>query len=390
MTRNTLARIVEAFFSLWLVLVIPVLVSMVVGLGQASQVRAEYTSAGSILVDTDSLLTSRSGVDTGGFFTFLTPAEFVSQEIRGLMATDAFVLKVMETAEIEVPSNPTLAAMELDRVRIAVFAVPNSEQLLRVGATTVNPEASQRIAAALIQEFLEFRIELDVAESRTSEQFFVALVETYGQSLAEAQDAVDRFLLGVSDVDALPAELETEFSRLAAAEAAAAALYGGALEDLEASRLAALQAETDVLQSLSIVDAPPIPQVPAGDLLDRVIIVFSYAFVGVLMSVVAAVLLAVVNRTVLFPQDLAHLTGARVVAVVPRSRKASLRPEDAALPALVDDGRPRPEVVTDGRNGPVENRNGSAGREARARRGKAPVLAGGSSDADDADERERT
>ena len=45
MTRNTLARIVEAVFSWWPLLVIPIAVSMMVGVGQAAQVRAQYASA---------------------------------------------------------------------------------------------------------------------------------------------------------------------------------------------------------------------------------------------------------------------------------------------------------------------------------------------------------
>lgn len=387
MTRNTLARIVEAVFSWWPLLVIPIVVSMAVGVGQAAQVRAQYTSAGSILVDPNSLLTARSGVDTGGFFSFLSPAEFAGQEIRGLVATDAFLLQVMDTAGIDVPENPSLASFEIDRVRAAIFTVPNSEQLIRVGATTESPEASQRIAAATIQEFLEFKIEIDIAESRTSEQFFEGLVETYQQALDDAQAAVDRFLLGVTDVDALPAELETEFSRLAAAETAATALYAAALEDLEASRLAALQAETDVLQSLSVVEAPQIEDIPAGDLLDRIIIVFSYTFVGVLLSLATAVLLAVINRTVLFPQDLSHLTGARVVAVLPRSRKASLRAQDADLSALV--GAETGPQSDAGRHGPadgVESAANGSGRRVGGRR--TPALAGGPSDTGDSDEKE--
>ncbi len=326
MTRRAITQIVEAFFRRWPIYAALFLGCIGVGVVLVSNTTDEYTSQGSVFVDSQSLVANQSGVRETGSFSFLSPAQFTSQELNGLVRTEVFIEAALERAGAELDSDPVLRRSQIDQLRASVSSSANSENLVAVVVTTPDPELSFRVANGVIEEFVRFKIDLDVTESGASERFFADLVDSYEADLNEARAAVESALRGVTDVQQLTADRQLAVERLQEAETLAESRYSAALTNLEASRLATLQTETDVRQRYSVFDPPVVPVEPNGGLIDIIAVVLGFAILGLGMALAGPILSAALNRTVVFAEDVeAQAAGNPVLAILPRVSKREVR-----------------------------------------------------------------
>lgn len=348
MSRSTLVRILEAFFKRWFLYVLPLVAMIVLGLSAITSTRDQYTSSGSVFVESGGLIEALSDVPDGGFGSFLTPAQFASQELNGLLQTDMFVQSVLEAAGVGEDSTRLFWVDQVAETRAALGSRATSENLVNVTATTPDPELSRRLTAGAVEEFIDFKIDLRIAESAASEAFYSELAEEYRRGLDAARDAVDAFILeeGVIDVDLLTAEQTATYDRLNEAETSADATYRAALADVEASRLASLQAETEVRQGLSLVDPPQAPLISDNSLVDTLLTLATYLIIGIVLTVAGPVIAAMANRGVLFADDLAHLTTTSVIATVPRESRGDMKTGRAVAPEWTS--APPPTLATPG------------------------------------------
>ena len=116
--------------------------------------------------------------------------------------------------------------------------------------------------------------------------------------------------------------------------AAAIAVYNDRLREVEAARLSARLAETEVEQRVFVIDPPKVPTVSNNNLFEALLTFVTYLVVGAVLTVVGPVVAAMANRNVLFADDLAHLAGARVIGVVPRQSRGDLNAKHATAPAV--------------------------------------------------------
>lgn len=333
MTRRAITQIVEAFFRRWPIYAALFLGCIGIGAVLVSNSTDEYTSQGSVFVDSQSLVANQSGVRETGSFSFLSPAQFTSQELNGLVRTEVFIEAALERAGAELDSDPILRRSQIDQLRASVSSSANSENLVAVVVTTPDPELSFRVASGVIEEFVRFKIDLDVTESGASERFFADLVESYEADLEAARTDVERALRGVTDVQQLTADRQLAVERLQEAEALAEERYTAALTNLEASRLATLQTETDVRQRYSVFDPPVIPVEPNGGLIDSLVVVLGFAILGLGLALAGPILSAALNRTVVFAEDVvSQAAGHPVLAILPRVAKREVRLGGIAVP----------------------------------------------------------
>ncbi len=339
MSIAAIRRMVEAFFRRWPFYVLLFIGSFGFGVYTVSQTVEEYTSTGSIFVDYQSLVTVQSGVQDGGFFSYLTPAQFTSQELNGLVGTDVFMASALELAGVDLATDPTTRENQIRELRNAVTSYAQSESLVTVVVTTSDPELSSSLAKAIADEFVAFQIQIDIAESGASEEFFAELVEGYRGDLTEAQANVDAALRGVGNLEELTPERQADVKRLQDAELLAENRFLAAVDDLEASRLATLQSETDVRQSYSVVDPPKVATEPNASLVDDLIALSIFAVVGLLLALMGPIVSAMLNRSVLFPEDVGPY--GEVLEVIPKVRRKHLKLEGAVPtghPDTDDDG----------------------------------------------------
>lgn len=353
MNRNTFVRILEAFFQRWYLYVLPAAAMALLGVVSVSDQADDFSSNGSVFVDTESLVTSRTGVQDEGFGSFLTPAEFTSQELNGLLQTDSFIQSVMDTAGIEANAGPLFRFDQLGEVRESITSWAASENLMQVDATTPDPELSQRLVAAAIDEFIEFRIGLDVAESERAEALFSELADGYRQDFERARADVDAQLDGVVDLEALPPDQELELERLQEEEARAAAQLSATLGSIDAAQVAARQAEINVGQQFTLVDPPLVPTSGNGSIIDQILVLAMYLIVGIVLAITGPVIAALLSRRVLFPDDLAHLIDPRSIAILPGVAKGDLALQGAVVSeaSSVPPPVPAPPTTHDGFGG---------------------------------------
>lgn len=333
MTRRAITQIVEAFFRRWPVYAALFLGCIGVGVVLASNSTDGYTSSGSVFVDSQSLVADSTGVRETGRYSYLSPAQFTSQELSGLVRTEVFIEAALQRAGAELDADPVLRRSQIDQLRASVSSSANSENLVRIDVTTPDPELSFRVADGVIEEFVQFKIDLDVTESGASERFFADLVDSYEADLTVARSAVEAALRGVADLEQLSPERQLQVERLQADEQLAEDRYTDALANLEASKLATLQTETDVRQRYSVFDPPVIPVEPNSSLLGGIIVILGFAALGAGLALTGPLLSAALNRTIIFPEDLeVHAPGHAVVAIVPRVDKRETRLAGIAIP----------------------------------------------------------
>ncbi len=332
MSTSAVRRLVEAFFRRWPFYAVLFVVALIIGVTSAARTPSEYTSSGAIFVDNQSLVTTQSGVQDGSFFSYLSPASFTSQELDGLLYTDVFMEGVVTRAGVQLPENAVAKSELIGELRQAVSTFPESENLVRLVVTTGNPELSFRMASSIIDEFVQFQISVDVAESGASEEFFVQLVEDYEADLEEARDAVDNALRGVTDLAEASPRQEAQIGRLRDAENLAESRFQSAASNLEASRLARAQTETDVRQSYSIFDPPQLPTQPNSGFQDSLTLIAMFAVLGIILTLLGPLFAAFFSRTILFPEDLDPETTPRVVAKLPKVSRRLTRVSGARTP----------------------------------------------------------
>ncbi len=378
MTIRALRRMVEAFFRLWPIYVLILVGSLIFGVVTVSRTPQTYTASGTVFVDNQTLVTTQSGVG-GAAFSFLSPAQFTSQEMIGLVQTDIFLASVVERADVDLPAGPVailettaepgetddgatsddgetddgetpeadeaeseaegsdtierssaayaLAEVEpppdpaawseesqLLRQSISVF--PIGENLVSVNVSTETPELSFRLAVALIEEYVQFQIAVDIAESAASEEFFSDLAGNYKTDVNDSREEIDEALSRVEQREDLTLQQELQLDRLKEAEVLAVTRFQAAADDVEVSRLAMLQAQTDVRQSYSIFDPPQQPTQPDGSLFDNLSLIAVSGAVGLGLALMLPILIGLLGRGVQFADDLDKI--APVIGVVPK------------------------------------------------------------------------
>lgn len=324
MSRSALLRVVESFFRRWPVYLLLLVASVGFGYIRLQGSAAEFVSTGAIFVDNQSLVTTQSGVQAETSYGYLTPAQFTTQELNGLILTDVFMESVAATSDIELATVAADRTLELVGLRQALSTWPSSGNIVQISATTSDAEFSAQLAQAVLDEFIRFQIGIDVAESGASEEFFAELVESYRQDLAEARGEVDAMVRSIDPGEEMSAEQQLQLDRLRDSEAQANARYLEALTDLDVSRLAELQTETDIRQSYTILDIPEPPSAAGGRLFDKLVTLAMFALVGLILAIVTPVAAALLNQTVVFPDDLGPESPVQVIATLPKVKKAHL------------------------------------------------------------------
>ena len=330
-------RLIETFFRHWLLYVMVFVVVVAAGVSQVRGKVDLYTSTSAMVVDGDPLIGDQVGVDLGaGGFGFYSPAQLTSQEIYGLVATQSYMESVAERAGLELDADPRVRSGQIQDLRRGVAAFPNSNNIVQVNVTTADPDLSARANQALIDEFLDFRVQSALDESGTSEEFFTDLVAQYKVELDGARDAVDEALaaadaLQLEPGEEIPSERQVQIDRLQDEELEAGARYQGALTELQRSQLAAQQLETNIRQTYAVIDQPDAPVAANGSLFNDLMDLAMYAVVGLVLALVIPIIVALTDRSVVFADDLPLDADDRLVAVVSKVRKKRLRLTDLTV-----------------------------------------------------------
>ncbi|MEO0494227.1 MAG: hypothetical protein AAF081_12510 [Actinomycetota bacterium] len=279
----------------------------------------DFTSTGVVFVEDSSFLSSVTDIGGNNSFSFLSPADIAVEQLFGLLGTDTFTSDVLRRIEgTDSSFTYDSATLAFFRQGIGVGARPGS--LLEVTGTSTDPATAQASAQGVIDQFIEWRIEADLAQSQSAETFLGDRAEERRAELEAAQDALASFLLLNPDPaeGTRPTAEAISLAELEAEVTAARERYEAALLDVETAQLATSQTEVDTRVNLRVVDQPALPTTPESQLVSNLTQVILFAILGAGASFGVLVMTTFTDTSIRFPAEVRDRLGKEPLAVVPR------------------------------------------------------------------------
>ncbi len=323
MVRLVILRILESYFRhRWLYL-LPIVLMSILGLIFVLLTKPTYTAKGVLYVETQSYLATLTAVRDSGVSWWTTPAQAVNQEISELLQTDAFVRAIIQRTSLEEKMGEGSATVEtiIEETRKNVWPSPLGNNQLQVNAVHEDPEVAYQIVTAVIEGYLQWRVNADLAESEVAQAFFTELIEAYSADLSAAREAMRSYLADhpVPLRGDRPGDEMLEISRLQAEIDLSASRYATALNKEEETRLAMAQIESDARQTYFLIDAPTVPEKQDTSLRNLALSGGIFTIIGVFMSGGLIVGAAILDRSLRFPIDVWHRLDLPVLTMVPET-----------------------------------------------------------------------
>lgn len=321
MARLIILRLLESYFRhRWLYLLPAVLMLGVAAVYYLVIAEPVYIVRGVVYVQRDTLLSSLITVREEPF-TASTPAQATADEVDELLQTDAFIRSLIEETDLEPRMSLGRSEVQdtIKDVRDAVWVEPQGNNQLEVAAAHEDPDVAYQLASALVDRYVQWRINAEHKESATATAFFEDLITTYRSELETVRGELESYLEAHPEpfFGERPPNEQLEIRRLESDINLAQSRLAAVLDKEENARLATAQAESNVRNAYFLVDAPAPPVESAFSLrtLARNLIIFGG--VGLLLSLLGIVGGAVLDRAPRFPLDVEIPTGLPVLAMVP-------------------------------------------------------------------------
>jgi hypothetical protein len=320
MIRLVILRILESYFRhRWLYLVPLVLMSAVAGTYIFTSER-DYLSSGTMYVQTRTLLSTLSGDKAS--YSYRTPAQITSNEIRELLQTEAFVRSAIQQTSLEgqMSAGPDVVDETIKWFTESVWATPAGDNLIIFGAMDKDPALAQQMANALVNTYIQWNKNSGRQESVVAQTFFADLITPYQRELDDARQDLRDYLrkhpLPVRGER--PAEEQLEIDRMQAAVNEASDRLSSALEKEEAARLAMKKSDSVTDQAYTVVDAPQLPLKPNTSLRSLALEGAIFVAIGGVLSLAGVLGGALMDRSLRFPIDVHHGLSLPVLAMVPQ------------------------------------------------------------------------
>ncbi len=347
MLRLVLLRLLESYFRHRFLILLPIVVMAGVFAASFSGGKPNYISRGAIYVEKQSLLTSLTALRQDGI-SWVTPAQETVNEFKELMQTDAFIRAIIQHTDLEKDMSQGPADIDalFDAVRELIWAQTLGDNLVLVGAANEDAAVAEQLADGLAEAYMAWKITNEQQSSAVAQQFFTQLIVTYQAALDLARDELQTFLVDHPDPvrGDRPSTEQLEIARLQAAVDDAARRLQSAMEKEENARLTLTKAESDTRQKYLVVDAPAMPLQSEVSQKSKLMQGVIFIVIGAVLSVVAVVGGALLDRSLRFPIDARNGLSLPVIAAVPYIREKKKRAKAGSPPAAA----PPSSAATDG------------------------------------------
>ncbi len=318
LTRRVVLNILEAFFRRpWLHL-LPLIIMLALGAATAFNKQDEYRSVGTITALRSTLISDITQVNNNGF-SFETPSTLTARNINEKLRTNEFVNTVADKLGLEAGSQRDQLLQIIAR---SVGASADGDQLVRVSATTRQPDLSLSLANATVDSYIETVKNATLSQSEAAVSFF----ESELQAADTARQAARQKLLDfyqqndIQDLAKIPVSLQLDVQALQDEVQRLDAAYDAKQDQLDQARLTAATAQTDTEQRLRVTDRPTQAGAPQPYLRKAVLTMMVFGVLGVLLSLASVIVAAALDRTIRVPADVTAKFGLDVLAVIPDSR----------------------------------------------------------------------
>jgi capsular polysaccharide biosynthesis protein len=314
-------KLLESFFRhRWLYL-LPIVV-MIVAAGIAIAIaKPRYSSAGSLYVQSGSLVNSLNNLPKDGGVVWITQSQVTTNQIKELLQTEAFVRSVVKGTLLEVKLNGDVEqrAKVIKDVNKALIVAPAGDNLVTFGAEFEDPKVAYQLASQLTESYILWKLNSDRQDSLAAQSFFVDLAPPYQDTLDKARRALEDYIkTHPTPVRGERPELESiEVTRLQGEVSQAQTRVEEVRQKEESARLAQIQAERGVRQAYLIIDAPKVPIKRINGLQVLVMSNLLFVIVGVILSVIGVIGSALIDRSLRFPMDVVNDLHLPVLAAIP-------------------------------------------------------------------------
>ncbi|MEZ4592536.1 MAG: lipopolysaccharide biosynthesis protein [Chloroflexota bacterium] len=334
MIRLIVLRILESYFRHRWAYLLPIVLMAMLGVVFVLITKPTYTAEGVLYVKTESYLATLTSAGSSSASWWSTPSQVVEQEITELLKTDAFIRAIIQKTDLEAEMDGGSSAVSeiIESTRENVWPASLGDNQIQVNAVHEDPTIAFQMVNAVIDGYLQWRVNADLAESEVAQAFFADLIDTYSADLNAARTEMRNFL------DAHPAPTRgdrpanevLEMERLQAEIDLAASRYATALDKEEETRLSMAQIESEARQTYFLIDAPMIPERPDTSLRSMVLSGGIFVVLGVLLSGGLIVGAALIDRSFRFPVDVIHRLGLPVLTMIPETAVHQGTPETLA------------------------------------------------------------
>jgi uncharacterized protein involved in exopolysaccharide biosynthesis len=313
-------RVLESYFRhRWLNL-LPLIIMSAIAVASVLLAKPKYIASGVVYVEKESLLSTLVSIKESTF-SWDTPANETSTEISELLQTNAFLRAVIEMTDLEakMDGGDAVVADTIDYVREAVWTEASGNNQVMIAASDEDPQLAYQMVNSVIENYIQWKINADRAESLAAQKFFENLIVQYENDLEIATQELENYLAAhPMPVRGDRSEVEQlELERLQSALDLARSQYASAIEKNDNIKLTLSQAESGVRQTYLLIDAPKVPEEPTTSLKDTAVRGAIFMAVGVILVGVGIVGNILLDRSLRFPVDVHFGLDLPVLALVP-------------------------------------------------------------------------
>jgi len=320
MVRLVLLRLLESYFRRWYIYPLPIFLLVAVSLFSTMRAKPSYIAVGALYVQKESLLASLTAIQNTGF-AWVTPAQATVDEFKELIQSDSFIRAIIQQTDLEssMGQGEDAAGRVIAKARSALWAQPLGNNLIQVGAVDEKGPIAEQMAKALVEAYMQWKINTDQQESTSAQTFFENLVQTYQDDLDTARQDLqtylednpdpergDRSTVELMQIDQLKASVDEANMRLT-----------NAIDKLDSAKLALAQAESKAQQTYQVVDTPHVPPTAGASKTKMVMNLAIMAVVGLILGLIAAGGAALLDTSYRFPIDVQNGLSLPTLAAVP-------------------------------------------------------------------------
>lgn len=320
MVRIVLLRFLESYFRhRWLYL-LPLVIAMATGAVFVATEPPVYVASGRLYVERDSLLASLTATNGDGGW-WVTAAQATTNEMNELLASRAFTRSAIQKTDLE--KNMSAGADAVDQTfgyfRSALYFQPQGEKLVEISATSEDPKLAHQMVVAIMEAYVQWKLNSDFQESMAARTFFEAQIQPYMDEVEQARSELVDFVNANPEPirGERPPQEQMEYSHLQAALQQAEDRLATAQQNEESARLAQVKSESVTRQTYLVIDQPQVPTETNTSIRDMIQNLVVFVAVGLFLCFIGVAAGALLDRSLRFSIDVRSALSLPVLAMIP-------------------------------------------------------------------------
>lgn len=306
--RRLILRFLDNFFGTFWRNVLPFFLMVAFGVFYFLNSTPTYLSHGVLYVQDDSLLTTLTNVRSNNYI-WVSRGQTVIEQFDSLMQTDAFARAILQRTnwEEEYLQNGMPLDELLTAVRASLWGEIKGEKHVHIVAQSDDPEIAFQLADAAIILYRQWKVNLALSDINNSVGFLQSVMDDYQVELESAETALRDYLTDHPDPAfglRRPGEEETQIEILRDDVSVAERRILETRAQIDRIKLDQTQAMQEVENTYLLVDAPKLPLAAEYTLTQRIIVLFIFIVMGILLSIGAGVGATLLDKTYRYPVDI--------------------------------------------------------------------------------------